>query len=465
MSEATQIYLPFGNGSETADNGFYGALNYIRENANTQFGKGRCFEHLIRAYLLEDPFYKKRFSEVYLWSEWAELRPEIDSVDIGIDLVAKERNGGFCAIQCKCYAEDKRVSKSDLEKFIMASEHDLYTARIFVDTGRSWSANLHRAIEGLDPPVQRISAADLASRPVQWPNLSHQVPEQLDYQLEMFSLREHQKQAFDDVINGFKESDRGKLIMACGTGKTFTALRIAEEIAGVGGRVLYLVPSIGLFSQAMREWAEQQTVPHRYIGICSDTKAGKTNEDALLLELEIPVTTDEFAISEALQTTDEESMRVVFCTYHSLPIVEAAQNAGAPDFDIIFCDEGHRTTGIDRPDDATSPFVLVHDAERIRAKKRLYMTATSRLYTESARAKAAKHNIDVFSMDDPETYGPEFHRLPFSTAVEKDLLSDYKVVILAMSEQSVNETLHRYLSNGGSEVNINCSTSLGPGHV
>ena len=460
MSETTQTYLPISSESEQTDNSFYNALNYIRENANSQFGKGRTFERLIRAYLLEDPFYKKRFSEVYLWSEWAELRPEFDGVDLGIDLIAIERDGGYCAIQCKCYAEDKRVSKGDLDSFISESNREPYTARIFVDTGRSWSANLLKAIDGLQPPCQRIGTADLASRPVQWPDLSLQTPDELNYQLETFSLREHQQKAFDDVINGFKESDRGKLIMACGTGKTFTALRIAEEISGVGGRVLYLVPSIGLFAQAMREWAEQQAIPHRYIGICSDIQAGRTNEDATLLELEIPVTTDEITISEALQTADEDSMRVVFCTYHSLPIVEEAQNAGAPAFDIIFCDEGHRTTGVDRPDDETSPFVLVHDADRIRAKKRLYMTATSRLYTESARSKAAKHNIDVFSMDDPEIYGPEFHRLPFSAAVEKDLLSDYKVVILAMSEQGVNETLHGYLSNGGSEVNINDATKI-----
>ena len=161
---------------------------------------------------------------------------------MGIDLVAQERDGGYCAIQCKCYAEDKRVSKADLDSFISYSNRQPFTVRIFVDTGQSWSANLLKAIDGLQPPCQRISAADFASRSVQWPNLSHQAPEQLDYQLESFTLREHQKEAFDDVINGFKESDRGKLIMACGTGKTFTALRIAKEIAGVGGRVLYLVP-------------------------------------------------------------------------------------------------------------------------------------------------------------------------------------------------------------------------------
>ena len=460
MTEETQTYLTLGTGSEETDNGFYNALNYIRENANTQYGKGRLFERLIRSYLLEDPFYQKRFSEVYLWSEWAELRPEFDGVDIGIDLVAQERDGGYCAIQCKCYAENTRIAKGHLDTFISASAREPFTARMFVDTGSDWSANLRRTLDGLQPPCQRISAADLASRPVDWPDLSLKTPEQLDYQQETFSLREHQQEAFDDVTNGFKDVDRGKLIMACGTGKTFTALRIAEQVAGVGGRVLYLVPSIGLFSQAMREWAEQQSISHSYIGICSDTRAGKTSEDASILELEIPVTTNPAAISEALQKTDEKSMKVVFSTYHSLPIVEAAQDAGAPPFDMILCDEAHRTTGVEHPDDTTSPFVLVHNADRIRANKRLYMTATSRLYTEGAKVKAARHDREVYSMDDPDTYGPEFHRLPFSRAVEQDLLSDYKVVVLAMSEQDADAALQTYRIAGGKEININDATKI-----
>ena len=460
MSEETQTYFTVGSGNKETDNGFYNALNYIRENTQTEYGKGALFERLIRIYLLEDPFYKKRFSEVYLWSEWAELRPEFDGVDIGIDLVAQERDGGYCAIQCKCYAENTRIAKGHLDTFISASAREPFTARMFVDTGSDWSTNVYRTLDGLQPPCQRISAADLASRPVDWPDLSLETPEQLDYQQETFSLREHQKEAFDDVINGFNASDRGKLIMACGTGKTFTALQIAEKIAGVGGSVLYLVPSIGLFSQAMREWAEQQSIPHRYIGICSDTKAGKMSEDASILELEIPVTTDHTAISEALQKNDEANMKVVFCTYHSLPIVEAAQDTGAPPFDIVLCDEAHRTTGIEDRDDKTSPFVLVHDKDRIRAKKRLYMTATSRLYTEGAKAKAARHDIEVFSMDDPETYGEEFHRLPFSRAVEQDLLSDYKVVVLAMSEQSTDAALQTYRASTGNEININDATKI-----
>ncbi|MDE0314676.1 MAG: restriction endonuclease [Candidatus Poribacteria bacterium] len=188
MSDATQ--MPLFIGDEESDNGFYDALNYIRQNANTQFGKGRLFERLIRAYLLEDPFYKKRFSVVYLWAEWADNQPGFDRVDLGIDLVAIERDGGVCAIQCKCYAEDKRVSKSDIDTFISQSNRQPFTARIFVDTGKSWSANLIKAIDGLEPPCQQISAADLASRPVQWPDLSLQEPDDLNYQLQSFSCNQ-----------------------------------------------------------------------------------------------------------------------------------------------------------------------------------------------------------------------------------------------------------------------------------
>ena len=179
--------------------------------------------------------------------------------------------------------------------------------------------NALRTIERLSPPCRVIRFTDLANRPIDYPDLNVELPEDLNYRHEPFSLKPHQQEALNDVIEGFKESDRGKLIMACGTGKTFTSLKIAEEIGGIGGRVLYLVPSIALLSQAMREWAEQQGVKHRYIGICSDTYAGRTDEDASIYELEIPVTTAPVQISEALQKRNEDKMTVVFCTYQSLP--------------------------------------------------------------------------------------------------------------------------------------------------
>ena len=153
-------------------------------------------------------------------------------------------------------------------------------------------------------------------------------------------------------------------------------------------------------------------------------------------------------------------MTVVFCTYQSLGIIEQAQNEGAPALDLVLCDEAHRTTGVERPGDKTSPFVLVHDGGRIRAAKRLYMTATPRLYTEGAKAKAARHDVEVFSMDDPETYGPEFHRLAFSRAVEQDLLTDYKVVVLTFSEQVAEAPLQTHLASDESAINISDATKI-----
>ena len=453
MSE--QSYIDLETSSTPTNPGFQSTLDYIREAAQSERRKGDLFERLMLTYFSQDLDYQQQFSEVYLYKDWAALQTGYDANDIGIDLVAKEHDGGYCAIQCKCYAEDTRISKPHLDSFISASASELFTSRLIVDTGGEWGPNALRTIDPIKDKLRIIRYSDLESSPFDWPDLSLQDPEQLSYQQRRFHLKDHQKAAFDDVTNGFKASDRGKMIMACGTGKTFTALRIAEEIGGIAGRVLYLVPSISLLSQAMREWSEQRGIDHSYIGICSDTRAGQTSEDSSILELKIPVTTDPSSISQTLQNPDTDKMTVVFCTYQSLPLVEKAQDEGAPPFDIIFCDEAHRTTGVEAPGDRTSPFVLVHDADRIRANKRLYMTATPRLYTEGAKTKAARHDTEVFSMDEPEVYGPEFHRLPFSKAVEIDELSDYKVVVLAVSEREVNAALR-----GEGDININDATKI-----
>ena len=457
---AEQSYIDLETSTTPINPGFQSTLEYIREAARSERQKGDLFERLMLTYLSQDPDYKQQFSEVYLYKDWAALQTGYDANDIGIDLVAKERHGGYCAIQCKCYAEDTRISKPHLDSFISASASELFTSRLIVDTGGEWGPNALRTIDPIQDKLRIIRYSDLESSPFDWPDLSLQDPEQLTYKQRRFHLKDHQKEAFDDVINGFKASDRGKLIMACGTGKTFTALRIAEEIAGTAGRVLYLVPSIGLLSQAMREWSEQRGIDHSYVGICSDTHAGSTSEDASIQELKIPVTTDPSSISHTLQNPDSGKMTAVFCTYQSLPLIERAQDDGAPPFDVIFCDEAHRTTGVEAPGDKTSPFVLVHDADRIRANKRLYMTATPRLYTEGAKTKAARHDTEVFSMDEPEIYGPEFHRLPFSKAVELDELSDYKVVVLAISEREVNAALQGDTRAGGSDININDATKI-----
>ena len=242
MSEATQSYIDLETSSTPINPGFQSTLDYIREAAQSERQKGDLFERLMLTYLSQDPDYKQQFSEVYLYKDWAALQTGYDANDIGIDLVAKERDGGYCAIQCKCYAEDTRISKPHLDSFIAASASERFTSRLIVDTGGEWGPNALRTIDPIRDKLRIIRYSDLESSPFHWPDLSLQDPEQLTYQQRRFHLKDHQKEAFDDVTNGFKASDRGKLIMACGTGKTFTALRIAEEIAGIAGRVLYLVP-------------------------------------------------------------------------------------------------------------------------------------------------------------------------------------------------------------------------------
>ncbi len=434
--------------------GFQRVLDHIRSIAGTEGEKGRLFERLMKAYFAQDPLYRDRFAQVRLWSDWAASQHDFDGADTGIDLVAEERDGGFCAIQCKCHAPGTRISKAALDSFIAASARAPFTARIVVDTGDEWGPNAVKTIDRLKPACSVLRFGDLARRPFDWPNLVRGKPEDLTFRLEPFQLRPHQKRAYHDVVQGFADRDRGKLVMACGTGKTFTALRIAETLAGAGGRVLYLVPSIALFQQSMREWAEQRALAHRYVGICSDTRAGRTDEDASFLELEIPVTTDPGRIGQALRLAPSDTMTAVFCTYHSIDLVAQAQDEGAPPFDLVLCDEAHRTTGIERTGGRTSPFVLVHDSDRIRAGRRLYMTATPRLYTEGARTTASTHGADVFSMDDEATYGPEFHCLPFSRAIEQGLLSDYKVAIFALSESHVDRALQAHLAAQGGAVNL-----------
>ncbi|MCY4554293.1 MAG: DEAD/DEAH box helicase family protein, partial [Candidatus Poribacteria bacterium] len=269
-----------GSESTKVNLGFQSVLNYIREHARSERQKGDYFERLMQKYFTEDPDYKAQFSEVYLWKGWAQLRTEFDGTDIGVDLVAKKHDDTYWAIQGKCYAEDTRVSKPHIDSFISASASEIFTSRILVNTGGELGENALRTIEPLGEKFRIIRFRDLENSPFEWPDLSLQEPEQLTYKQRRFSLKDHQQEAFDDVLNGFKDHNRGKLIMACGTGKTFTALKIAEHIAGTEGRVLYLVPSISLLSQAMREWSEQRGIDHSYVGICSDTRAGDTTEDS-----------------------------------------------------------------------------------------------------------------------------------------------------------------------------------------
>ncbi len=416
-------------------------LKEIREKAYNSADLGRKFEKFIRQYLLSKA-YGGRFTDVWLWGEF----PHWKGHDVGIDLVARDTFGEFTAIQCKCYQPGTAVKKEDVDTFLSASGKTFhvdgrptqFSQRILISTNDNWSLHAEEAIRDQNPPVARIGLSQLrqAIEDVGDFDFAKGRPN-----VRKFAPKPHQEQAIRDVLAGFAGADRGQLIMACGTGKTYTSLRIAEELRCM--TVLVLVPSISLLSQSLRVWAAQAREEIATLAVCSDSKADKEEGDISVCDLGFPATTSVEQLKRHGKTLKEKppkGMTVVFSTYQSIDAVGEAQKAGAfGTFDLIVCDEAHRTTGAAFEGAERSSFTKVHDNDCVQGKRRLYMTATPRIYCESAKKRAEEEPIVLWSMDDEAQYGREFHHLSFSAAVAQDLLSDYKVEVLAVAEKDIRE--------------------------
>ena len=442
-------------------------LDRLYFSARTQREKGDLFERLIRRFLLTDPQYAERFDRVWMWSEWPGhgTRP-----DRGIDLVAHERESGkLCAVQCKFYDPEHQLSKPDIDSFLAESGRLEFDSRLIVSTTERWNRAAEATVREQRVPVSRIGLDYLLESTVDWDQFDFSTPDVMTLKGRK-QLRPHQRTALDRVLAGFETHDRGKLIMACGTGKTFTSLKIAERMAGAGGRVLFLVPSIALLSQSLREWTGESEIPIRSFAVCSDRKVGKgrggEGEDISVVDLAIPATTDPVALADALARPGSSAegshpMTVVFATYQSIDVIHRAQTASgegadsnpAAAFDLVICDEAHRTTGATLAGADESAFVRVHDNAYLRASKRLYMTATPRIYDDNSKAKAGQKDVVLASMDDEAVFGPEFHRLGFGEAVGMGLLSDYRVLVLTVSEGAVSQTMQDTFAVNG-ELNL-----------
>ncbi len=399
--------------------------------------------------LKTDKMFRDRYGDVWRWSEW----PGRLSGDIGVDIVARRHDGGLTAIQCKCYDPSSTLYEQDLATFLAYTNAD-FDERLVISTTPNWSKNLLALITNQQPPVQRLDLFGLEGTTIDWEAYLQNETAPLE-ELPPKEVRPHQQRALDDILAGLNDHDRGKLIMACGTGKTFAALRAAEEVAGQGGRVLFAAPSISLVNQALRAWAADAAAPIRAFAVCSDPKVGRggDSDGAHVYDLPIPATTDPERLAQAASTDAPDQLTVVFSTYQSMDVIRRAQDAGMPAFDIAICDEAHRTTGYALADEERSSFLQIHDGETIRAKKRLYMTATPRLYNPTAKQKAEAADAYVASMDDEKTYGPELHRLNFADSVEQGLLSDYKVAILVVDEEQIaKEYQHELADSEGLKV-------------
>jgi predicted helicase len=432
----------------------YSILEAFREAKTSNREMGDQFERLIAAYLVTDPLYADKYSQVWLWSEWPGRN---NMPDVGIDVVAQERaTGDYCAIQCKFYDPAHTLQKSDIDSFFTASGKAPFTSRMIVSTTDKWSKNAEDALTNQSIPVNRIRVQDLADSPIDWSQFTLTRPDKLGLKAKK-QLWEHQKQALTNVVEGFQASDRGKLIMACGTGKTFTSLRIAETLGGKGSTILFLVPSISLLSQTLKEWTAEATDPLNGYAVCSDVNVGKRSnaEDISIIDLAIPATTNTQRLAEQFRKLNvKDRMTVVFSTYQSIEVVAEAQKAGVPEFDLVICDEAHRTTGVTLEGEDESHFIRVHDQTFLKGKKRLYMTATPRIYSDGVKVQAQENEAALCSMDDERIYGPEFHRLGFSEAVGSGLLSDYKVMVLAVDEKYISKVFQSQIANADKEIKL-----------
>lgn len=457
-------------------------LHKFRAESFTQRDKGTQFERLMRSWLLSDPRYSN-LTDVWLWEDFP-CRRDFGGSDTGIDLVARTDTGQYWAIQCKCYKEDAVIDKPAVDSFLATSSRTFtdvdtlqttsFSQRLWISTTNHWGRNAEETIQNQQPPVNRVGLVDLQISPVDWKLL-------LDGLTGKSALVEgkkpmhHQLNAISEADKYFSNHDRGKLIMACGTGKTYTALKIVEQMLPDKGLVLFLVPSISLLGQTLNAWCADATKPIKAICICSDARASRKikrdfdDTTDSVVDLAVPATTNPKSIAKQLELyRSHDGLTVVFSTYQSIEAVRAAQvetlketGGSYGTFDFIVCDEAHRTTGVKLSNTDESNFTKIHDAEYIKGKKRLYMTATPRLYGDNAKAKASEKDAVLCSMDDAALYGEEIFRVNFSYAVEHGLLTDYKVLVLTVNEDDLPANVLKDIKDpNNTELNFDDTSKL-----
>ncbi|MHC9237379.1 restriction endonuclease [Pseudooceanicola sp. 502str34] len=437
-------------------------LEEYRKAARSEREKGDYFERLVRVFLENDDIQKQYYSEVVPFADWAKAQGW-SNTDIGIDLVATLSDGsGYAAIQCKFFAPSHVIQKPDIDSFISAASNDLFTRLVIADTTqKDFGRNTKETLDKLSKDWNRIGIGELEASRIDWSQFIRTGNVSLAPKKQ---LRDHQRDALAAVVDGFQEADRGKLIMACGTGKTFTGLRIAETVAGKGKRVLFMVPSLALMSQTVREWKNDCQEDFTAYSACSDAKIGRSADaDSLDLnvhDLAFPATTDPAKIASQVNDASPDKMTVVFSTYHSIDVLTRAQkHHGLPEFDLVVCDEAHRTTGVTLKDEDDSNFVRIHSNDHVAAAKRLYMTATPRIFGDAAKRKADDHDAELASMDDEDKFGKDLFHRGFGWAVENELLTDYKVVVLAVDEGLISTTIQNRLKDGA-ELTLDDATKI-----
>lgn len=424
--------------------------------AETTRDLGTRFELATKYFLRNDPYWSQQLSNVELWAD----SPYRDGQDCGIDLTADDAFGGRWAIQSKCYGDGHKLDYKECSTFFFTATALGFEHLMLVTSCESLSSNLEKYVRlekannGRDIVV--VTTSDMADSAVEWDGFIDGDAGHATL-APKFEPREHQRAAIDDIVAEFAVADRCKAIMACGTGKTLMSQRLSEEYLAdkESPLILFAAPSIALVAQSMRSWANQTKVGLRTLVVCSDAKASRLADDGIgdtLADLAFPASTDPKQLLDHYRALAAKPGPIaVFTTYQSMQVVSDAQAAGLTAFDLVVCDEAHRTTGYEEPGTPkgeASAFTKVHDNAIVKGAKRLYMTATERIYGTDAKDKRDQQGFVLTSMDDESIYGRTAHEITFAEAVEQKLLCDYRVVVLAIGEDAIPASVQAVLSDG-----------------
>ena len=387
--------------------------------------RGKQFEHFVRWFLKADPEWATQVDQVWLWDEW----PQRWGADCGVDLVFRNKNGEHWAVQAKCYSPDYDITKHDVDKFLSESNRPLIQHRLLIATTDRIGNNAKQVCDAQEKPVIRFLLSDFEKSALDYPaNLGELAQAKRKAPP---APRDHQHEAIEAVVEGLKTADRGQLIMACGTGKTYTTLWIKEKLGAT--RTLVLLPSLGLLAQTLREWTFAAAEPFEVLCVCSDQTVGAKGHDEAIhsvADLAFPVTSDADEVKRFLSGAGN---RVVFSTYQSSSVIAAAQaDPAIPAFDLAVADEAHRCAG-----KVGSDFTAILDNAQIRSAKRLFATATPRTYSSTVHKAAEDRGVEVVGMDNAALFGEVLYALPFGKAIERKLLTDYRVVIIGVDDPTI----------------------------
>ena len=436
-------------------------LEQIDEVGNdVQRERGTLFERLVLAYLKNEPLYQRLYKNVWLLSE-VPLEYGIPKKDTGVDIVAEQFNGDLVAIQAKYYKN--KIGKAEINSFVAETGKRYYQRGMIVSTVDEWNDNARETVEYNAKNIEIIGLSNLRNSQLNWGDFDFSRPEDTTTQKPK-ELRFYQETALERALNHFENNDRGQLIMAPGTGKTFTSLKIAEALAENKNKqfkVLYLVPSIQLLTQTLRGWNNDTKFKIASMAVTSDRDASRGSDgsdDIKATDIGYPATTSKERLiqnwEDVQRTESDADMLVVFSTYHSIGVISEAQKEGFPEFDLIVADEVHRTTGAHEAGNDESHFTKVHDNNIVKGAKRLYQTATPKIYGDHAKKNAKEKSILLSSMDDERKFGEVIYRMGFGQAVSHGILTDYKVMVLAIDESAIQKDMQKSLSDPENGLNI-----------